>query len=159
MKALIVYATRKGATEEVARRIAAQLEDKKIEADVVNVKTWPSLDGYDCVIIGASIRAGSVPGIVKRFCLEKEEELLGKKLCLYVSCLTRGEKGVAYIDANFPPRLVAHSAKSLPAGGRVELEKLGWVPRTMLKMAANLTENRETFDGEAITALADAAAE
>jgi len=156
MKVLIAYSTRKGATEEVARRLATRLSDNGISADLADIRSRPDLTAYDAVILGASIRAGLITYQMKNFCEANENVLLKKQLYIYVSSLTTGEKAVAYIDANFPARLLAHSKKSIGAGGRVELEKLGFLPRFMLKKVANIHKNQETFDDAAIADLAGA---
>ncbi len=157
MKILVVYSTRSGSTKEIARRIVDKIQAEDVQADMADVKSRPTIEGYDCVIIGASVRAGQVPANIRSFCLRHEQELLEKRLCLYVSSLARGERAIAYIDANFPPRLVAHSSLSATAGGRIILDELGVIPRTMLKIAAKISEDRDELDDEAIAELAAAA--
>lgn len=156
MKVLIAYSSRKGATEEVGRRIASQLAEKQIATDLVDIRSRPRIDEYDAVILGASIRAGLITSKMKNYCEQNEQKLLEKPLYIYVSSLATGETARAYIDSNFPPRLLAHSAKSIGTGGRVELDKLGFFPRMILKKVANITRNLESFDAQAITDLAGA---
>ncbi|MCS7114169.1 MAG: flavodoxin domain-containing protein, partial [Nitrososphaerota archaeon] len=62
-KALIVYATRGGATEEVALKIAEVLRRKHgFDVDLVNLRKNPSPDisPYKGVIVGCGVRAQRV---------------------------------------------------------------------------------------------------
>jgi menaquinone-dependent protoporphyrinogen oxidase len=60
----------------------------------------PSLDRYDCVIIGSPLYAGMVPKEVKSFVEQHTEELCGKKLALFLSGLD-GSKEQEYFQTNF----------------------------------------------------------
>ncbi|TRO46565.1 nitric oxide synthase, partial [Candidatus Bathyarchaeota archaeon] len=59
MKVLIAYGSRWGSTEEIAGRLAELLVEEGVEADILDVKgerNWPSLERYDGVIVGSSVK-------------------------------------------------------------------------------------------------------
>ncbi len=91
-KVLIAYGTRYGSTEEISQEIAKILEQKGIESHLVNLgeiksKKWPSLEEFDGILVGSSIK---ITRWVKepRIFLKKHVDELKKKekiLGLFVS--------------------------------------------------------------------------
>ncbi len=67
--ALIVYATREGQTEKVARRIANVLRSSGSAVDLVDADHLPALDpsGFDLIIVGSPVRAQGYLRSVVRF--------------------------------------------------------------------------------------------
>lgn len=59
-KILVTYATKYGSTREVAETIARVLTEKFLSVDVTACKEVKSIDGYQAVVIGAPLYAGSV---------------------------------------------------------------------------------------------------
>ncbi len=59
-KILVTYATKYGSTREVAETIAQVLSEKYLAVDVVACKEVKSIEGYQAVVIGAPLYAGSV---------------------------------------------------------------------------------------------------
>jgi len=58
-KVLVVYATKSGCTTGVAERIGATLVGRGVEADVVAASEAGDPAGYDAVIVGSGVRAGT----------------------------------------------------------------------------------------------------
>jgi menaquinone-dependent protoporphyrinogen oxidase len=56
---LVTYATRAGSTSEVAAAIAEALSKRGYSVDLKPVKSKPSLEGYQAVVMGSAIRMGS----------------------------------------------------------------------------------------------------
>ena len=54
MKILVAYATKYGATQGIAERIAAQLIAEGLDAQVKSVTTSPDLAGYDAFVVGSA---------------------------------------------------------------------------------------------------------
>jgi len=83
MKTLIVYATKYGATKQIAEQLAEYLGG----ADLVDVGKGEtaSLTEYDCVVLGSPLTAGSIRKEVKAFAQQHAGELGGKRLGLFVS--------------------------------------------------------------------------
>jgi menaquinone-dependent protoporphyrinogen oxidase len=91
MKILIAYGSRWGSTEEIANRLAGFLGRKGVKVDLLDVKKkrgWPSLEGYDGVMVGSGVKVMRWMGEPLAFLRRKSSELEGKKLALFVSCMT-----------------------------------------------------------------------
>ena len=83
MKTAILYLSKHGTTEKVARIIGDKLEEK--DTELINLeKVQPSLDQYDRIIIGGSVYAGTVNKKLTSYCIENETLLAQKQLGLFV---------------------------------------------------------------------------
>ena len=91
MRVLIAYGSRWGSTEEIAGRLADYLGEEGLEADLLDVKkdrSWPSLEGYDGVIVGSSVKVTKWMREPLQFLRRKADELRGKRVALFVSCMS-----------------------------------------------------------------------
>ena len=91
MRVLIAYGSRWGSTEEIAGRLAGFLGEEGVEADLLDVKKdrrWPSLEGYDGVMVGSSVKVTKWMREPLQFLRRKADELRGKKVALFVSCMS-----------------------------------------------------------------------
>lgn len=90
-KTLIAYATKVGATEEVALKIAEVLRQKHgFEVDIVNLRKnkCPDISLYKNVIVGSGVRVQRVYKEAVRF-LEKND-LEGKNVAFFILSLEAG---------------------------------------------------------------------
>ncbi|MBN2516099.1 MAG: FprA family A-type flavoprotein [Deltaproteobacteria bacterium] len=63
LKALIVFSTRKGYTEGIAKEIAAGIRLEGVEAkmvNVINIKKAEDLEGYDAYLFGSATYGGQM---------------------------------------------------------------------------------------------------
>ena len=91
MRVLIAYGSRWGSTEEIAERLAGFLEEEGVEVTVLDVKKtrrWPSLEGYDGVMVGSSVKISKWMGEPLAFLRRKAGELVGRRVALFVSCMS-----------------------------------------------------------------------
>ena len=91
MRVLIAYGSRYGSTEEIASKLAGFLGEEGIEATVLDVKknrSWPSLKGYDGVIVGSGVKISKWMREPLAFLWRKRGELTGTKVALFVSCMS-----------------------------------------------------------------------
>lgn len=91
MRVLIAYGSRWGSTEEIASKLAGFLEEEGVEATVLDVKKdrdWPSLEGYDGVIVGSGVKISKWMREPVGFLRRKAGELRGRKVALFVSCMS-----------------------------------------------------------------------
>ena len=91
MRVLIAYGSRWGSTEEIATRLTEFLEAEGVEAAVLDVKKdkdWPSLEGYDGVIVGSSVKVTKWMREPLAFLRRKADELRGRSVALFVSCMS-----------------------------------------------------------------------
>jgi menaquinone-dependent protoporphyrinogen IX oxidase len=84
-KTLIAYASKSGATEQVATIITEVLKEKPgLEVDLANLrKDTPKFAQYANVVIGAGVRAGKVYGEALDFL---DQDFSNKKVAFFVCC-------------------------------------------------------------------------
>lgn len=58
MRVLVAFASKHGATGEIAEAIAAALRERGIEADVESVDAVIELDAYDAIVLGSAVYMG-----------------------------------------------------------------------------------------------------
>ena len=91
MRVLIAYGSRYGSTEEIAGRLAGFLGEEGVEVTVLDMtreRSWPSLDGYDGVMVGSGVKITKWMRESLQFLRKKRGELKGKKVALFVSCMS-----------------------------------------------------------------------
>jgi menaquinone-dependent protoporphyrinogen oxidase len=151
METLLLYASKYGAAQEVARRIAEQLGCTQL-VDLKN-DTLPSLDQYEQVIIGSSIYAGAAHAEVKSFVEKNSSSLQDKTLGLYL-CGLETSKGTEQLKANFPPELLEHAKARMFAGGVFDPKKTNAMERFIMKRIGKIKGYTNTLDDEAIAVFA-----
>lgn len=69
MKAVVLYYTRTGVTEKMARTIASTLQEEGIPVDLYNVEHFSldALPSYDLIVIGSPTYYGTMASEVKKF--------------------------------------------------------------------------------------------
>ena len=144
MKLAIVYATRYGTTRRAAELmkdacLARGLDQTDVQThDLTDLRTLPEAP---VIVIGAPIYAGSIPKAASRFLDEHVDELMHRRVGLYLSCLYEGEQAEQQLADNFPPWLVAHSFGRYYVGGCVEPGKLRWLDRMIMKRVASVRDD------------------
>ena len=154
MKTLILYATKYGATAEVAQRIADSIGGAVIH-DLKKNNT-PNVDEYDCIIIGSSLYAGSFRKEVKTFLSENEENIRDKSVGLFFLGLDTELTPQSYFEKNCSSELLATVKATCSPGGIYNPEKAGWFDRFILKAAKKLTVYTDTIDDNKIEQFVEA---
>jgi len=85
MHALVTYASRLGSTAEMAKRIAARLCDRGVEATVLPVEATRTVATFDAVVIGSAIYAGHWLEGARHFVRENEQDLLARPVWVFSS--------------------------------------------------------------------------
>jgi menaquinone-dependent protoporphyrinogen IX oxidase len=87
MKALIVYATRYGATALTAQEIAKILREEDFEVKAVDAKTEKIRDisEFELVIVGGGLKIGKWTGESDAFLKNFQKDLAQKKVAIFVS--------------------------------------------------------------------------
>jgi menaquinone-dependent protoporphyrinogen IX oxidase len=91
LRFLIAYSSRYGSTEEIALRLAGLPVEEGVDAIVLDVKknsSWPSLEGYDGVIMGSGVKITRWMREPLEFLRRKKDEFRGRRLALFVSCMS-----------------------------------------------------------------------
>lgn len=83
MTTLVAYASRHGATEGIAARIAERIADAGIAVDLRQVDAVESLDAYDAVVFGAPVYDQSWPPEADRFVDQHRDVLAARPVWLF----------------------------------------------------------------------------
>lgn len=152
MKTLIIYATKHGATSQIAEDIAKYMDDT-ILFDI-NSGNPPSISEYDSVILGSYLMAGMVDKKIKKFAEKNGNELMGKRIGLFLSGL-QPEEEAKYFKENFSEELLGVAKAKAFLGGIFDPEKCNFLARTMMKKIAKLDSYASTIDEEKIKKFAE----
>ena len=133
MKTIILYATKYGAAEEIAKRIANKLSGSA-ECVIHNIKdALPALSDFDCIIFGSSVYAGSICKEAKTFLADNEKILLEKTLGLFLSGIGTDGKDT-YFKSNFPDNLLQKAKARGFLGGVFDPKKAKFAERLIIKI-------------------------
>ncbi|MFW5987954.1 MAG: flavodoxin domain-containing protein [bacterium] len=145
MKTLIAFATKHGATKNIAEKIAGKL-DENVNLYNITEKNEISLSNYDKIIIGGSIYAGRIRKEVKEFCSNHIDELLEKdKIGLFISCMGEGEKAEEQLKDNFPDKLYKNAVATGALGGEFDFNKLSFFEKLVVKMVSGVKESQSNI--------------
>ena len=143
MKTLILYATKHGAAQEIARRVAGRMDG----AETHDLKRGgiPSLDGFDRVIVGSSLYAGQIRKEAKAFLSQNAEALRQKELGLFLSGLDMDQEK-KFLEANIPPDILRSAKAASLLGGIFDPEKAGFLERFIMKVITKRSEYSDVID-------------
>jgi menaquinone-dependent protoporphyrinogen oxidase len=152
MKTLILYATKYGATSEIADRIAARLESVVLR-DLKRDGRYDAaiLKDFDCVVIGGSLYAGMLRKEAKKYVSENAAALAQKRLGLFLSGMSQNHEDSQQAFAeNFPPS-VLQSAKSIAfLGGIFDPAKAKGVDKFIFRAVTKQRDYANTISDERI---------
>lgn len=133
---LVAYATKAGATAEVATHIGQTLSAKNIPVDVLPIKKVTDLSAYSAVVLGSAIRMGSLLPAVTKFVQENQAVLQQTSFSVFITCMTlvtdteeKRKEVSAYLD---PLRAVAKPAHEGLFAGVLDPKKLVLLERWMM---------------------------
>jgi menaquinone-dependent protoporphyrinogen oxidase len=142
---LVAYASKHGATQGIAERIAEKLTASGLDTDVRPVKAVRDLTGYDAFVIGGAAYMGSWMKDATEFVRRKQATFLARPVWLFSS----GPLGTETTDAQGRDLLVASEPKEFaefkeaikPRGlrvffGALDPGKLGFTERVIRSMPA-----------------------
>jgi menaquinone-dependent protoporphyrinogen oxidase len=92
-KILIAYASRHGATKEIAEALAGAVREAGFEADVRPAGTIADVSLYAGVVIGAPLYAGNLMKDMPKFAERHAKTLKAKPVAAFVSGSSLGEPG------------------------------------------------------------------
>jgi menaquinone-dependent protoporphyrinogen oxidase len=149
MKTLIIFASKHGATREIAERIAKKLGDTTLHD--VKLGKMPTLTDFDAVIIGSPVYAGMINGKIKKLISAKMDQLQDKKVGLFLSGMTRDDKHAQeFFKTNFPPKLLKDAKAQAFLGGVFDPKKTSAPERLVMKMVGKLTAYTSTISDDKI---------
>ncbi len=160
---LVAYATKYGATAEIAEKIGEVLRQAGLPTDVLPANRAGNLAAYDAVVLGSAVYIGQWRQEAARFLKDNETELAGKLVWLFSSGPPgEGDPTELLQGWRFPGKLQPVADRIEPRDivvfhGAVDASKLNFLEKWMLKNTN--TPAGDFRDWEAITAWATAIAE
>ncbi|MCL1802404.1 MAG: flavodoxin domain-containing protein [Eubacteriaceae bacterium] len=151
MNTLVLYASKHGATEAIAKEIALHLDNAQVSQ--LGKGATPDLGLFDSVIIGSSLYAGSIRKEAKSFIKEHSSELYSKKLGFFLSGLNQPQAQQAF-EANFPKDALSAAVSTAFLGGIFDPGKCGMLERAIMKAASKQSSYTNTISSEKIEAFA-----
>lgn len=138
-RVLVVYATKSGCTEGIAERIGARLAEKGAMVDVRSADDAPSASGYDAVVVGSGVRAGTWHASARAWVAANAASLRATPLAFYTCGLMirEGEERIPEVRAYSKPVEEAHDLSPVDVGlfaGWNQPDSFNLLERSMLKM-------------------------
>jgi menaquinone-dependent protoporphyrinogen oxidase len=162
-KVLVAYATKYGATAEIAEKIGEVLRQEGLDADVLLVREIGDVSAYQAVVLGSAVYIGQWRKEAAKFLTANESVLAGKPVWLFSSGPTgEGDPAELVQGWRFPTKLQPVADRIKPRDiaifhGATNAEKLNFIEKFMLKnVGAPAGDYR---DWEAISAWARTIAE
>jgi len=157
-KVLVAYASKHGATAEIAEKIGQALREAGLETEVLPADRVSDLSPYKAVILGSAMYVGRWQKEASKF-LEKNEQALAERPVWIFSSGPTGEGDPVELSSGwiFPKGLQAIADRIKPRDiaifhGSLNMDKLGFLEKQMIKgVKAPVGDFR---DWEAITAWA-----
>lgn len=149
MKTAIIYASKHGTTEKVARQIQQGLGDD--QAQLFNLKRNKHFDltSFEQVVVGGSIHAGSIQKHLSRFLDQHRPELLERRLGLFLCCMHEKEAKNEF-NAAFPEVLRSHATSRKIVGGEFRFDKMNFIEKALVRKIAGVNESVSKIDDQKI---------
>lgn len=130
MKTLLLYASKYGACEKVAKLVK---EDKTVCFSFTNFKK--DIQEYDKIIIGASVYAGMISKKCKQFIKENESILLTKQVFFYTVGVASEDNYANRVlqDNKIDDAFIDHITYLVHVGGILSFPKMNFFEKTCIK--------------------------
>lgn len=130
---LIVYAFRHETEEQSVKRLFKLLDGKVDICDIYSRRSTPDLDKYETIIIGGAVRYDDIQREIFRFCEDNLNDLLTKRIGLFVSFLYPGDRGKKQIANAFPKALTDAAIAKECFGDAINERELNFWERFITK--------------------------
>jgi len=155
MKTLVVYSSKYGATEKCAKMLKDKLGETCSLANIAT-ESHPPLEDYEIVMIGSSIYAGKMRPEIISFVTKNEEVLQAKNIGVFLCCKDQGQEAISYISQNMPTWVIEKAFIQSAFGHEINLEKMNFVERNILKMIFKVKESYSKIDEKKINETVEA---
>jgi len=153
LRTIILYASNYGTVVSCVARLKDLLQGEITTVDLRHQKV-PSLNTFDTIIIGGSIRAGKIQRVIKHLCAKHAPELLTKRLGLFLCCMEEGAKAQQQFETAYPAELRKHAAVQSFFGGAFYFERMNWLERIVIRKISGISTNVSRINDSAIVEFA-----
>jgi menaquinone-dependent protoporphyrinogen oxidase len=139
IQVLVAYASKYGATKEIAEKIADTLRQAGLRPDVLPANRVKDLTAYKAVVLGSAVYIGMWRKEARAFLKANEKALAGRPVWLFSSGPTgQGDPLALTQNWRFPKGLQAVADRIHPRDvalfhGAVDVTKLNGIEKWMLK--------------------------
>lgn len=135
---LVTYASKYGATAEIAEKIGEVLQQAGFQIEIVPVKRARNLSSYEAIILGSAVYIGQWRKEAIKF-LKANEKLLAERPTWIFSSGPTGEGDPVELlqGWNFPPKLKPLAERIQPRDvvvfhGNVDMDKTNFIEQSMI---------------------------
>jgi menaquinone-dependent protoporphyrinogen oxidase len=136
---LVAYASKHGATAEIAQKIGEVLRGQGLTVDVLPADKVKSLDPYTAVILGSAVYAGKWQGAAAKFLENNEQALAARDVWIFSSGPTGEGDPVELMEGWVLPndlkevaaRIQPHEITAFH--GAIDLDDLNFLEKTAIK--------------------------
>lgn len=140
MKIAVIYSTKHGCADKCAHTLANEIDTNTALINL-EISTDANLAEFDTIILGGSIHAGMINKRVKKFIEKNQDELIEKKLGLFLCCLFEGNKALEQFQDAFPESLRNKAIAHGLFGGELDFDKMNIFEKAIVKKVANIEES------------------
>jgi menaquinone-dependent protoporphyrinogen oxidase len=149
VKVLVAYGTKYGSTAEVAERIARVVRSNNVDVTVRKLGGKPDVpvEGFDLVVVGSAIIAGSWTPEALKFLEVSRGGLAGKSVALFACCGDVVMKRSSFEDCRNKYLVEVASEKGISRplslglfGGVLDFERYGFLVKAILHGAKKSIE-------------------
>jgi menaquinone-dependent protoporphyrinogen oxidase len=139
---LVVYGTREGQTARIAARIAERMRSAGHEVDAYNlaeVHPHPRVEGYDAVLVGASVHSGGFEKEVRRWVGDHADQLSSRRNAFFtvsLSAVTHDEthdKQIADVVDYFVEHTDWRPMRVVNFAGALQYSKYNWFLKRIMR--------------------------
>jgi menaquinone-dependent protoporphyrinogen oxidase len=117
------------------------------------------MDPYDTVVLGGAIHAGRLDGKIRSFSLEHKDQLLKKKLGLFICGMEDKEEEInKQLSLNYPEDLLSHAVAKTSFGGQLLFSRMAPITRWFMQKMSKSKEDIKKIRTNAIKEFAQALA-
>ncbi|SDM93609.1 flavodoxin domain-containing protein [Acetanaerobacterium elongatum] len=142
MNTLILYATKYGATKQIADQLARELGGNVTINNIHDGK--PGIEAFDTVIVGGSVYMNKIQHGITSFLKANEKQLIKKRLGLFIGCYTPPETE-GYLEQFFSTALLAHAQAKDMLGGLMQYDKMNPVYRKIFMSLKKIDDFNKNF--------------
>jgi menaquinone-dependent protoporphyrinogen oxidase len=146
MKVLLLYSSGYGATQEIAKNIGSVLEeDSDIQVQVASIDDVQTIDDFDAIVVGSSVRADHPTANVMDFLALHRHQLEQKKIAFFLVCLMANcQDGREKVRNDYMPYILnkypnLHPVSIEAFGGKIDFDKLNPVMQMLMERVLEKT--------------------
>jgi menaquinone-dependent protoporphyrinogen oxidase len=138
-KLLVTYASKYGATQEIAEKIGAVIQQAGVQTDVSPADKIRALEPYQAVVLGSAVYVGKWQKEAAEFLKDNEKDLTERQVWLFSSGPTgEGDPSALLEGWRLPDELKAVAERIHPRdiavfGGFIDPDKVNFVEKMAVK--------------------------